>query len=123
MRNSLGQEIKIGSPVVVVTQSQGVANIDFGRVHKVSNKGYPIVKYHNGSMGAPLQRYERLFVMTEDQYEELKETQEILAGCEKEWVRQTNARYNPSPWNKDWNDYKDYVNAAMNAAGKEDYYE
>lgn len=121
MRNSLGQEIKIGSPVVVVTQSQGFANIDFGRVHKVSNKGYPIVKYHNGSMGAPLQRYERLFVMTEDQYEELKETQEILAGCKEEWW--VNAGHSPGRRSKDWNDYKDYVNAAMNAAGKEDYYE
>lgn len=132
MRNAIGQKIEVGSPVVLVVQGQSYVQISLGRVEKFSKSGDPQIRYAGTSrnetykknpVSPPITRYERLFVMTEEQYEDLTGTQEVLAQARADWKAQYNEKFCPREWSPEWSSFKDFVNAAMNAAGKEDYYE
>lgn len=164
MRNAIGQKLEVGTPVVVVSQGQGWTALSVGRVEKFSKGGLPQVRYLGGSgrhysptstgsgqqgqLSPPLQRYERIFVITDEQYHHLADTKRIVeeAGAEFDSLHpsvniddyRTNQTGNH--WGWEWNtpdshqDYKKavedrdkarkgHINAAMNAAGKEDYYD
>lgn len=147
MRNSLGQALEVGSLVLVTSQGQGWVESAFGRIEKFSKSGFPQVRYdykHDGwrdssanKLSPPLQRYERIVVIPQNMYDELVEIHQILAGAQKEWSEVPEPeRPNPSVgWDgTDWAEYreeseeheksrKEFINAAMNAAGKEDYYD
>ena len=163
LRNAIGQKLEVGTPVVVVSQGQGWTALSIGRVEKFSRQGLPQVRYlgsagkhytptsggsgQQGQLSPPLQRYERVFVITEEQYDDLADTKAIVeeAGAEFDSASPRphidNYRQNATNgrWGWDWlpngrerydedsNAYdkarKEYINAAMNAAGKENYYD
>ena len=164
LRNAIGQKLEVGTPVVVVSQGQGWTALSIGRVEKFSRGGLPQVRYlgsagkrysptssgsgQQGQLSPPLQRYERVFVITEEQYDDLADTKTIVEEAGSEFDS-TNPKPNlndyrtnttGNSWGWEWNypdarkDYdeatnrhirlrKDYINAAMNAAGKENYYD
>lgn len=134
MHNGLGQKIEIGSRVLLVTQGQGFANINLGMVDKFSKDNFPIVKYavRDGKVGdyrltPPIIRYERLFVITEQQFDELVEVAVIKSEFDKNyrWVDAAHGIQKGPPWR--WQEaeqeiYMETLNAAMKAAGKDEYY-
>jgi hypothetical protein len=145
MRNSVGQSLEIGLPVMVISQGQGWVSAAFGRIEKFSKAGLPQVRYDykdgtydtsaTGKVSPPLQRYERIIVIPQDMYDELVDTHRVLADAQKEWKEVPTPARPTAPWNhSDWSTYRDqlnehevnrkeFINAAMNAAGKEDYYD
>lgn len=147
VRNNLGQKIEVGVPVLLVSQGQGWTDIRLGRVEKFSSKGMPQIRYAVGNdegreVSPPIQRPERLFVVDEGQFKELVEVHKIVRDAgesfdlsnpiEKYDINAGSLPYDAYiTYRRGYDDRRErraesrkrFINAALEAAGKEKYYD
>lgn len=130
VRNDLGQEIKVGSPVVLVVQGTGTASICYGRVDSFS-KGKPRIRYtqkdswggpSDGSVSPAIERYERLFVLSEEEYDRLAARTALYRQAQQMWIS-AHSRIPTYVSHPDYPVYKSMVNNHMLQNGQEPYYD
>lgn len=130
MRNNLGQEIKIGSPVVLVTQGQGWTNIGVGRVSSL--KKVPVVTYLNGEKSSGVQRWERLLVISDREFESHRRRYELFIEIEEYyWTNISNvpkgnywkSYYSQGRWGSmAAADFRGFMDYELNRRGEEPWY-
>lgn len=131
MRNSLGQEIVVGAPVVLVSQGQGWVSIGVGRVCKIGK--VPTIEYLDGQKSAGVQRWERLLVISEDEYEVHRKRYELFRHLEDEfWAhvskepksRYWSSAYRGTAWRvPEKAPFRDFINQGFVKAGYEPWYD
>lgn len=127
MRNALGQEIKVGSPVVLIAQGQGWVNIGVGKV--TSLKKVPVVTYFDGQRSSGVQRYERLLVLSEAEYAEHERRYDLFREIEENYYKFVHLdprnQWWQSSYRKGWNttkELREFMDFELRNRGEEPWY-
>lgn len=122
MRNLIGQEIKLGSHVLMVSQGQGYTNMTIGTIAKISKSSMTIAN-HKGK-NTNCQRPERLFVISQDEYDKHAEVLRTLDMAEAEWYAYAELAGKQKymyRYSSDYPEYRDFINGYMNQKGYDDF--
>ena len=113
MRNSLGQKIEVGTPVVMITQDN---DVKVGRVYMFNSSDYPRIEWLDGKKSPPIVKWFRLIVISDDDFDTFKAVRQIRLDAQRGF-RANNARPSmPGPGNRQaWDQYRLDQNAYSKA--------
>lgn len=144
IRNSMGQWISVGDAVVMVSQGQGYTNLNIGKVIKITPKGTVTLKYWDGSTSNAILRPERLYRISNQEYQNEVFRQRVIASIQEDFMISSPEPKRTVPWVSygdpgysayqaalkqsrseyaQWEQYKkQYVDSELKSRGIEPYY-